>query len=115
MVDQTGEAALVSIDLVANPVLLIEGNDVAAFANLDALLSFVEPIDISVFKVYDASGRVIRLASEGGRVVAEVTDEVRTAELELALRAFLRQTTQGEVRESLEDLVSRINLQPDVE
>lgn len=84
---------MVSTDRVANPVFLIEGNDIAAFADLDALLSFVEPVDLGAFKVYDATGRVISLATKSGRVVAEVTQEQRIAELEQALRTFLRLTT----------------------
>jgi hypothetical protein len=109
----TEGADLASIEPVTPPVFLNEGGDIAAFRNLDAMLAFIEAVDVDVYRAYDAVGRVIELrVTESGRVVAEITDDLRPVELENALRSFLRTMRGGDVGGSLEDLVARVWVQP---
>lgn len=61
------------------PILVIEGNDIAAFESLNDALNWIEAIDAldDVYEVYDAAGRLLTLRAESdtGPVTLSGIDE----------------------------------------
>jgi hypothetical protein len=85
------DAILMMID---TPLILIDGDDLKFFKDVDRLLEYVEPVDVTdgVYSVFDASGRTIHLGIErknnsswlgSGQmpVVVSVTDDSERREL----------------------------------
>lgn len=76
------------------PIFIVEGYDVGIFACLHDAQRQLEPLDVKnqEYIAYDATGRLLRLETDGKRVIASLaeTHPTRTQELETILRTFLR-------------------------
>jgi hypothetical protein len=56
--------------VVKAPYFVVEGNDVAAYANYDAIEKHLEPIDVErgAYRLFDATGTEMNLSVVRGRV-----------------------------------------------
>ena len=92
------------------PIFVIEGDDVIVFESFEVDL---EPLDIrdGGMVAYDAEGRLLRLEINRGAVTVSVTEENPThaAELEFALRKFLKATGEAVADDAECDLKCLVN------
>jgi hypothetical protein len=98
---------------IAAPIFIVEDEDILTFASVrDAQLD-LEPIDVKLgdFVAYDSEGRLLRVQTNGRSVTISSAENEPThpAQLETALRRFLKALNAPQAEDPMCDLSCLVN------